>query len=57
MEIYNDGMLVKSSSLDLHTADLEDSFDILDKYGLKLYPTKCVFGVSSRQFLGFLVSN
>ena len=57
MEIYIDDMLVKSSSSDLHTADLEDSFDVLDKYGLKLKPMKCVFGVPSEKFLGFLVSN
>jgi hypothetical protein len=37
-------------------SDLQETFDNLDKYKLKLNPTKCSFGVSAGQLLGFLVS-
>jgi hypothetical protein len=36
--------------------DLAKTFDNLNKYKLKLNPTKCSFGVSVGQLLGFLVS-
>jgi hypothetical protein len=37
-------------------SDLKETFDNLDRYKLKLNPTKCSFGVSTGQLLGFLVS-
>jgi hypothetical protein len=37
-------------------SDLTETFDNLNRYKLKLNPTKCSFGVSARQLLGFLVS-
>jgi hypothetical protein len=37
-------------------ADLRETFDNLDRYKLKLNPTKCSFGVLAGQLLGFLVS-
>lgn len=49
MEVYIDDMVVKSSHL-------EETFEVLRKYGMKLNPTKCAFGVSSGQFLGYIVS-
>lgn len=53
MEVYIDDMLVKS----LHTADhLQDCFETLNKYGMKLNPAKCTFGVSSGEFLGYIVT-
>ena len=36
--------------------DLQETFDTLRRYNMKLNPSKCVFGVSSRKFLGFMVS-
>jgi hypothetical protein len=36
--------------------DLQETFDNLDRYKLKLNLTKCSFGVSAGQLLGFLVS-
>jgi hypothetical protein len=36
--------------------DLAETFDNLNRYKLKLNPTKCSFGVSVGQLLGFLVS-
>jgi hypothetical protein len=37
-------------------SDLAETFDNLNRYKLKLNPTKCSFGVSAGQLLGFLVS-
>jgi hypothetical protein len=37
-------------------SDLQETFDNLDRYKLKLNPTKCSFGVFVGQLLGFLVS-
>jgi hypothetical protein len=37
-------------------SDLPKTFDNLNRYKLKLNPTKCSFGVSAGQLLGFLVS-
>jgi hypothetical protein len=36
--------------------DLRETFDNLDRYKLKLNPTKCSFGVPAGKLLGFLVS-
>jgi hypothetical protein len=36
--------------------DLWETFDNLDRYKLKLNPTKCSFGVPAGKLLGFLVS-
>ncbi len=55
VEVYIDDILVKSKEVDDHIADLRKVFEITRKYGVKKNPTKCAFGVSARQFLGFLV--
>ncbi|CAA7062309.1 unnamed protein product [Microthlaspi erraticum] len=51
-----DDMLVKSSRETDHVAQLRVCFSILNKYGMKLNPTKCTFGVPSGEFLGYLVT-
>ena len=56
MEVYIDDMLVKSLLEQQHIEHLRQSFDILDKYGMKLNLTKCSFGVSSGKFQGYLVT-
>ena len=56
MEVYIDDMLVKSVKAELHVAHLDDSFQVLKDYNMKLNPTKCTFGVSSEKFLGFIVN-
>jgi hypothetical protein len=38
-------------------SDLQETFNNLNRYKLKLNPTKCSFGVSAGQLLGFLVSS
>ena len=36
--------------------DLRETFDNLDKFRIKLNPTKCSFGVPAGELLGYLVS-
>ena len=54
--MYIDNMLVKSMKEDRHLDDLQETFETLHLYNMKLNPSKCVFGVSSRKFLDFMVS-
>ena len=56
VKVYIDNMLIKSREEDHHLSDLREMFEILRLYGMKLNPSKCVFGVSSGKFLGFMVS-
>ena len=54
--MYVDDMLVKSKQAASHLADLDETFQTLRRYQLKLNPAKCAFGVASGKFLGFMVS-
>ena len=56
VEVYVDDMLVKSLDEERHLDDLQETFDTLRQHQMKLNPNKCAFGVSSRKFLGFMVS-
>ncbi|XP_024016829.1 uncharacterized protein LOC112090235 [Eutrema salsugineum] len=56
MEVYIDDMLVKSLVASDHVGYLRTCFDILDQYGMKLNPTKCTFGVTSGEFLVYIVT-
>ena len=49
-------MLVKSPRENDHLNDLQETFDILRSYNMKLNPSKCVFEVTVGKFLGFMVS-
>ena len=56
MQVYVNDMLVKSIREDDHLNDLQETFDTLWSYNMKLNPSKCVFGVTTGIFLGFMVS-
>ena len=56
MEVYIDDMLVKSKQRPDHVVHLQQTFDLLREYGMKLNPLKCAFGVSASRFLGFMVT-
>ena len=56
MEVYIDYMLVKSKKRFDHTKHLQEAFELLRKYSMKLNPLKCAFRVSSGKFLGFMVT-
>lgn len=49
-------MLVKIPRAKEHFDDLEETFEILQRYQMKLNPAKCIFGVVAGKFLGFMVS-
>ena len=55
MEVYIDDMLVKSKERPDHIGHLRETFELLQKHGMKLNPLKCAFGVNSRKLLGFMV--
>ena len=56
MKVYVDDMLVKSREAKTHLTDLQEAFDTLRGYRMKLNPAKCLFGVLLGKFLGFMVS-
>ncbi|KAK1613580.1 hypothetical protein QYE76_019097 [Lolium multiflorum] len=55
VEIYIDDVVVKSVSMEGHLDDLRRVLDRTRKFGLRMNPKKCAFGVTAGQFLGFLV--
>ena len=57
VEVYVDDMLVKSLDEGKHLDDLQETFNTLRQYNMKLNPSKCVFGVASGKFLGFMGSH
>ncbi|KAL0328211.1 UNVERIFIED_CONTAM: Retrovirus-related Pol polyprotein from transposon opus [Sesamum calycinum] len=56
MEVYIDDMLVKSAKEQDHIEDLEECFQILTTFGMKLNPAKCTFGVRGGKLLGYMIS-
>ena len=56
VQVYVNDMLVKSIREDDHLNDLQETFDTLWSYNMKLNPSKCVFRVTTGIFLGFIVS-
>ena len=57
VKVYVDDILVKSQDEGKHLDDLQETFDTLRQYNMRLNPSKCAFGVSTRKFLGFMVSH
>ena len=57
VKVYVNDMLVKSQDEGKHLDNLQETFDILKQYNMRLNPSKCAFRVSSRKFLGFMVSH
>ena len=56
MEVYIDDMLLKSLLAEQYLDHLCQAFEVLQKYNMKLNPTKCSFGVASGKFLGYMVT-
>ena len=56
MEVYIDDMLIKSKERPDHANHLQQAFDLLRTYGMKLNPAKCVFRVRAVRFLGFMMT-
>jgi hypothetical protein len=56
IQVYIDDVVTTTIKEESLITDLREIFDNLDRYKLKLNPTKCSFGVPVGQLLGFLVS-
>lgn len=56
MVVYVDDMLVKSLKIKDQIQHLEEVFQILRRYGMRLNPLNCVFGVASGKYLGYMVN-
>ena len=56
MEAYINDMLAKSKEHYDYTKHLQEAFELLQMYDMKLNPLKCAFGVSLGKFLGFMVT-
>ena len=54
--VYVDNIVVNTEKHDTLLEDLEEIFENLRRFQIKLNPEKCVFGVPAGQLLGFLVS-
>jgi hypothetical protein len=56
IQVYVDDIVITTRKEESLISDLQETFDNLNGYKLKLNPTKCSFGVLAGQLLGFLVS-
>ena len=55
LEVYIDDIVIKSAGLGNHLADLRLALERMRRYGLKMNPLKCAFGVSAGKFLVFII--
>jgi hypothetical protein len=55
MEVYIDDIVIKLATHKSHLANLRLAFERTRRYGLKMNPLKCAFGVSAEKFLGFII--
>jgi hypothetical protein len=56
IQVYINDVVITTRREESLINDLKETFDNLNRYKLKLNPTKCSFGVSAGQLLGLLVS-
>ncbi|XP_017408416.1 uncharacterized protein LOC108321234 [Vigna angularis] len=57
MDVYVDDMVVRSADGMGHIKDLEEVFHQVRKFGMRLNPAKCTFGVATGKFLGFMLTS
>jgi hypothetical protein len=55
VEIYIYDVVIKSLDHESHLNDVRKTLECTQKHGLKMNSNKCAFGVSTGEFLGFLV--
>jgi hypothetical protein len=55
-QVYIDDVVITTRKEESLISDLKETFDNLNRYKLKLNPTKCLFSMSAGKLLGFLVS-
>ena len=56
MEVYIDDMLIKSKEHPDHMKHLQETFELLRMYDMKVNHLKFAFGISLSKFLGFMVT-
>lgn len=56
IEVYVDDILVKAVRAKDLMKDLEEPFSTLQRYELKLNPSKFIFGIRSEKFLNYMVT-
>ena len=56
IQVYIDDVVVTTKQGLFLIDDLRETFDNIDKFRIKLNPTKCSFGVPAGEVLGYLVS-
>lgn len=56
VEVYINNIIVKSKTHVEHIQHLEEEFNLMHKYNIKLNPFKCAFEVSTGKFFGFMVT-
>ena len=57
IEIYIDNMVVKRKMVSEHLGGLRAIFEVLRNYKLRLNASKCLFGVGSGKFLGYIATH
>nr|KYP38616.1 Retrovirus-related Pol polyprotein from transposon opus [Cajanus cajan] len=55
VQVYIDDIIVGSKRKEEHLCHLKLSFERMRKHGLEMSPLKCSFGVTTREFLGFIM--
>ena len=56
MEVYIDDIMVKIKTRSEQARHLEETFRLMKAYNMKLNPAKCIFGVSTGKFMGFMAT-
>ena len=56
MEVYINDILINSETCLDHFHYLEETFELLWKFGMNMNPLKSVFGVNTGKFLEFMVT-
>ena len=56
IEVYVDDMMVKSTTREGHFIVLDKFLARAEKYNLRLNPKKCIFGVTFKKLLEYIVS-
>ena len=57
MQVYVDGIVIKTKEKATLIDDLHETFVNLRRFQMKLNPDKCTFGVPAGKLLGFLMSS
>lgn len=56
LEVYIDDILIKSTTAKAIIIDIKEIFATLRRYDLKLNLEKCIFGIGSECFLGYMIT-